>query len=193
MLATGPAEKLLENRKLFLMGEIYDATASDLILELLYLDFLSTNDIELYINSSGGTVSSGLAVYDVMCSLKSDVKTICVGQAASMAQVLLTSGAKGKRFAYPHAQIMMHQPIGQVSGQVTDIAIQVKEFSKMKYNLSSINAIHSGKSLDTIMKDAERDFYFTSQEALEYGLIDGIIDLKNIPKLVENKKKKRSK
>ncbi len=181
MLATRPAEKLLENRKLFLMTAVDEASAGDIILELLYLDAVSTNDIELYINSPGGSVSAGLAIYDVMKSLKSDVKTICVGQAASMAQILLTSGTKGKRYAYPHAQIMMHQPMGQVQGQLTDISIQVEEFMRQKHLLAKITASHTGKPLEIIAKDAERDFYFTSQEAKMYGLIDEVIELRNIP------------
>jgi ATP-dependent Clp protease, protease subunit len=192
MLASGPAEKLLENRKVFLMTYIDEISSADLILELLYLDAVSTNDIELYINSPGGSISAGLAIYDVMKSLKSDISTICVGQASSMAQILLTAGTKGKRFAYPHAQIMMHQPMGQVSGQVTDIAIQVQEFSKLKVLLAQIIATHTGKSMMDIVKDAERDFYFTSIEAKKYGLIDEVIELRNIPFLtpdiVEKKK-----
>lgn len=189
MLSTGPAEKLLENRKLFLTTVIDEISAADLILELLYLDAISTNDIELYINSPGGSISSGLAIYDVMMSLQSDVKTICVGQAASMAQILLTAGTKGKRYAYPHAQIMMHQPMGQVSGQITDIAIQFEEFKKMKYNLATITALHSGKRLEDVIKDAERDFYFTSQEAVNYGLIDHVIELRalSFPKVLSEK------
>jgi len=202
MLASGPAEKLLENRKVFLMTYIDEISSADLILELLYLDAVSTNDIELYINSPGGSISAGLAIYDVMKSLKSDIKTICVGQASSMAQILLTAGTKGKRYAYPHAQIMMHQPMGQVSGQVTDIAIQVQEFSKLKILLAQIIAIHTGKPLEEIIKDAERDFYFTSQEAKKYGLIDEVIELRDIPvllsestqegKIVKKKKTKKS-
>jgi len=183
MLSTGPAEKLLENRKLFLTTVVDEISAGDIILELLYLDAISTNDIELYINSPGGQISSGLALYDVMKSLKSDIKTICVGQAASMAQILLTAGTKGKRFAYPHAQIMMHQPLGQVQGQVTDIAIQVEEFRKMKYNLALITAKHSGKKLEDVIRDAERDCYFTAEEARSYGLIDNIIEHRAIPEL----------
>ncbi len=193
MLASGPAEKLLENRKVFLTSYIDEISASDLILELLYLDAVSTNDIELYINSPGGSVSAGLAIYDVMKSLKSDIKTVCVGQASSMAQILLTAGTMGKRYAYPHAQIMMHQPMGQVSGQVTDIAIQVQEFSKLKVLLAQIIAIHTGKPFDEIVKDAERDFYFTSAEAMRYGLIDGVIELRNIPELQSIKAKTDSK
>lgn len=192
MLATAPAEKLLENRKVFLMTFIDELSAADLILELLYLDAVSTNDIELYINSPGGSISAGLAIYDVMKSLKSDIKTICVGQASSMAQILLTSGTKGKRLAYPHAQIMMHQPMGQVSGQVTDIAIQVQEFSKLKVLLAQIIATHTGKSMMDIVKDAERDFYFTSEEAKKYGLIDEVIELRNIPELNNDTKRKKT-
>lgn len=181
MLSSGPAEKMLENRKVFLMCDVDEMSAADLILELLYLDTISTNDIELYINSSGGTISAGIAIYDVMKSLKSDVKTICVGHAASMAQILLTAGTKGKRFAYPHAQIMMHQPMGQVSGQMTDISIQVEEFMKLKYLLAKIIATHTGKSIDQVAMDGERDFYFTSEEAKQYGLIDEVINLRDIP------------
>jgi len=183
MLATRPSEKLLENRKVFLMTYVDEISAGDLILELLYLDTVSTNDIELYINSPGGSVSAGLAIYDVMRALKSDVKTICVGQASSMAQIILTSGTKGKRFAYPHSQIMMHQPGGQISGQVTDITIQVQEFSKLKVLLAHIIATHTGKPIEHILEDAERDCFFTSLEAKRYGLIDEVIDLRDIPAL----------
>jgi len=192
MLASGPAEKLLEDRKVFLMTYIDEVSVSDVILELLYLDSISTNDIELYIHSPGGSISAGLALYDVMKSLKSDIRTICVGQAASMAQILLTAGTIGKRFAYPHAQIMMHQPMGQVSGQVTDIAIQVQEFSKAKILLAKIIASHSGRPLEDVIKDAERDFYFTSDEAKKYGLIDKIIELRNIPELQPDTKGKKT-
>lgn len=191
MLASGPAEKLLDDRKVFLMSYIDEVSVGDLLIELLYLDSIATTDISLYINSPGGSISAGLALYDVMKSLKSDIKTICVGQAASMAQILLTAGTKGKRFAYPHAQIMMHQPMGQVSGQVTDIAIQVQEFSKAKFNLANIIASHSGRSLEEVMKDAERDFYFTSEEARRYGLIDEIIRLRDIPKVCLDTKGKK--
>lgn len=183
MLASGPAEKLLENRKVFLMTVIDELSAGDLILELLYLDAASTNDIELYINSPGGNIASGLAIFDVMQSIKSDIKTICVGQASSMAQILLTAGTKGKRFAYPHAQIMMHQPMGQVTGQMSDIAIHFAEFKKAEIILAEINASRSGQSLDKIIKDSDRDCYFTAKEALSYGLIDGIIPNKIEPEL----------
>lgn len=191
MLASGPAEKLLDDRKVFLMSYIDEVSVGDLLIELLYLDSIATTDISLYINSPGGSISAGLALYDVMKSLKSDIKTICVGQAASMAQILLTAGTKGKRFAYPHAQIMMHQPMGQVSGQVTDIAIQVQEFSKAKTILANIIASHSGRPLEEVMKDAERDFYFTSEEAKRYGLIDEIIRLRDIPKVCLDTKGKK--
>ncbi len=193
-LFTGPSQKLLEfNRKIFLMSDIHDDSAADLILELIYLDSISTNDIELYINSPGGHVSSGLAIYDAMKSLKSDVKTICIGQACSMAQILLTAGTVGKRYAYPHAQIMMHQPVGQVMGQFTDIDIQVAEFRKLKILLAEIISRHSQKPITDILRDAERDFYFSSYEAKQYGLIDEVIELRDIPNLLIPKKQKIAK
>jgi len=178
-----PAEKLLENRKVFLGTVLDENSANDLISKFIYLDLMSSEDIVFYINSPGGSITSGLAVYDIMKSLKSDVKTICVGQACSMAQVLLTSGTNGKRLAYPHAQIMMHQPMGTISGMVSDIQIQMLEIQKLKMKLSQITAIHSGQPLERVIQDAERDFYFSVDEAVSYGLVDGIIPLKNIPVL----------
>jgi len=185
MLSNGIAEKLLEDRNIFLISTIDEYVAADLILELLYLDAVSTKDITLYINSPGGCINSGLAIYDVMKSLKSEIRTICIGQASSMAQILLTAGTPGKRFAYPHSQIMMHQPMGQVSGQMTDIFIQVEEFRKIKALLAKIIARHSGQPLEKVLEDAERDNFFTSEEAISYGLIDEVIKLRNIPQLTQ--------
>ncbi len=194
-----PVEKLLESRKVFLNTVIDDISVNDIISKFLYLDLISSEDIDFFINSPGGSITSGLAVYDIMKSLKSDVRTICLGQASSMAQVLLTSGTRGKRFAYPHAQIMMHQPMGTISGQVSDIQIQMMEIQKLKMKLSEITAIHSGQPLARVIQDAERDFYFSVDEAVSYGLVDGIINLKNIPAMsnikrtIKNGKNKNNK
>ena len=167
--------RLLEDRILFLSGEINDQTANLIISELLYLDSKNHEDIYMYINSPGGSVTSGMAIYDTMNYIKSDVKTICVGIAASMAAFLLSSGKKGKRYALKNADVMIHQPLGGVKGQATDIDIAAKRILKIKDKLNKILAKNTGVNLRKIEKDTERDNYLDSNEAKEYGLVDIIL------------------
>ena len=167
--------RLLKDRIIFLSGEINDAMASIIVSELLYLDAQNHEDIFLYINSPGGSVTSGLAIYDTMNYIKSDVRTIVVGMAASMGAFLLSSGAKGKRCALQNAEVMIHQVLGGAQGQATDIKIAAEHILKIKKKLNSILALNTGQTLHKIIKDCERDNYMSSEEALQYGLIDVII------------------
>lgn len=171
--------RLLKNRIILLSGEINDACSSSIIAQLLYLDSISNEDISLYINSPGGSVSAGMAIYDTMNFIKSDVATICVGMAASMGAFLLSSGQKGKRSALPSSEIMIHQPLGGAEGQATEIKIVAEHIIKLKKKLNTILAKNTKKSLKTIENDTERDYYLDAEEALEYGLIDKIIKKKN--------------
>lgn len=171
--------RLLKNRIILLSGEINDACSSSIIAQLLYLDSISNEDISLYINSPGGSVSAGMAIYDTMNFIKSDVATICVGMAASMGAFLLSSGQKGKRSALPSSEIMIHQPLGGAEGQATEIKIVAEHIIKLKKKLNTILAKNTKKSLRTIENDTERDHYLDAEEALEYGLIDKIIKKKN--------------
>lgn len=171
--------RLLKNRIILLSGEINDACSSSIIAQLLYLDSISNEDISLYINSPGGSVSAGMAIYDTMNFTKSDVATICVGMAASMGAFLLSSGQKGKRSALPSSEIMIHQPLGGAEGQATEIKIVAEHITKLKKKLNTILAKNTKKSLKTIENDTERDHYLDAEEALEYGLIDKIIKKKN--------------
>ncbi len=167
--------RLLEDRIIFLTGEITDATANVVIAQLIYLEGKNPDkDIFLYINSPGGSVSAGIAIYDTMNYIKCDVSTICVGLAASMGAFLLSSGAKGKRFALPNSEIMIHQPLGGTQGQASDIEIQAKHMKKTKNMLNKILSENTGKSLEEIEKDTDRDNYMSAEEAKEYGLIDNI-------------------
>ena len=167
--------RLLEDRIIFLSDEITDQTANLIISELLYLDSKNNEDIYMYINSPGGSVTSGMAIYDTMNYIKSDVRTICVGIAASMAAFLLSSGTKGKRFALENADVMIHQPLGGMQGQASDMEIACKRILKMKDKLNKILAKNTNQSLTKIKKDTDRDYYLSSHEAKEYGLIDQII------------------
>ena len=167
--------RLLEDRIIFLSDEITDQTANLIISELLYLDSKSNEDIYMYINSPGGSVTSGMAIYDTMNYIKSDVRTICVGIAASMAAFLLSSGTKGKRFALENADVMTHQPLGGMQGQASDMEIACKRILKMKDKLNKILAKNTNQTLTKIKKDTDRDYYLSSHEAKEYGLIDQII------------------
>lgn len=167
--------RLLEDRIIFLSDEITDQTANLIISELLYLDSKSNEDIYMYINSPGGSVTSGMAIYDTMNYIKSDVRTICVGIAASMAAFLLSSGTKGKRFALENADVMIHQPLGGMQGQASDMEIACKRILKMKEKLNKILAKNTNQSLAKIKKDTDRDYYLSSHEAKQYGLIDQII------------------
>lgn len=171
--------RLLKNRIILLSGEINDACSSSIIAQLLYLDSISNEDISLYINSPGGSVPAGMAIYDTMNFIKSDVATICVGMAASMGAFLLSSGQKGKRSALPSSEIMIHQPLGGAEGQATEIKIVAEHIIKLKKKLNTILAKNTKKSLKTIENDTERDHYLDAEEALEYGLIDKIIKKKN--------------
>ena len=168
--------RLLNDRVIFLSDEVNDTTASLVVAQLLFLEAQDPDkDISFYINSPGGSVSAGMAIYDTMNFIKCDVSTICIGMAASMGAFLLSAGAKGKRFALPHSQIMIHQPLGGAKGQATDIEIQAKQILRIKATLNEILAANTGKPLEMIEKDTDRDNYMTAQEALEYGLIDKIL------------------
>ena len=167
--------RLLEDRIIFLSGEITDQTANLIVSELLFLDSKNHEDIYMYINSPGGSVTSGMAIYDTMNYIKSDVRTICVGLAASMAAFLLSSGTKGKRFALINADVMIHQPLGGMQGQASDMKIACERILKMKEKLNKILAKNTNQSLKKIQKDTDRDYYLTSEEAKKYGLIDQII------------------
>jgi len=169
--------RLLKDRIIFINTPIDDGLASSIIAQLLFLSSQDPNkDINVYINSPGGSVSAGLAIYDTMQFIKPDISTICLGMGASMAQVLLCAGTKGKRFALPNSRIMMHQPLGGTQGQVSDIEIYTKEVMRMRDTLFNIICNHTGKDFDTIKKDADRDNYMTAQEALEYGIIDKVLE-----------------
>lgn len=167
--------KLLEERIIFITGEINDALANTVVAQLLYLEAKdSTKDIDVYINSPGGSVTAGLAIYDTMNFIKCGVSTICIGMAASMAAFLLSSGDKGKRFALPSSEIMIHQPLGGAQGQASDIKIQAEHILSIKKRLNEILAKNTGKPVERIEIDTDRDNYLTAEDALSYGLIDKI-------------------
>lgn len=168
--------RLLKDRIVILGTPVNDAVASSIVAQLLFLDSQDTEkDINLYINSPGGVVSAGMAIYDTMQFVKSDVATTCVGMAASMGAVLLTAGAKGKRHALPHSRVMIHQPLGGVQGQASDIEIEAQEIIRLKKELSGILADHSGQSIEQIVEDSDRNKWMTSDEAKDYGLIDHVM------------------
>lgn len=167
--------KLLASRIVFINGEINDSVASTVIAELLYLDSLSNDDISIYINSPGGMVTAGFAIYDTMNFIKSDVSTIGMGLCASMAAFLLSSGQKGKRYLLPNAEVMIHQPLGSAQGQATEIKIASDHILETKTKLNKILAKNTGQKLTKIMKDTERDHYLDAKKAKEYGLVDHII------------------
>ncbi len=169
--------RLLKDRIIMLSGEVNDAVASTVVAQLLFLEAEDPDkDIYLYINSPGGVITSGMSMYDTMNYIKPDVCTICIGQAASMGAFLLSSGAKGKRFALPNARIMIHQPLGGAQGQATDIQIQAKEIQRMKDSLNKILSEQTGQELGKIESDTERDFFMSAQEACEYGLVDKVME-----------------
>ncbi len=169
--------RLLEDRIIFLTGEITDETANSVVAQLIFLEGKDPEkDISLYINSPGGSVSAGLAIYDTMNFIKCDVTTICVGLAASMGAFLLSSGAKGKRFALPNSEIMIHQPLGGAQGQASDIEIQANHIKRIKEKINKILSEQSCQPLEKVQKDTDRDFYMSADEALEYGLIDKIFN-----------------
>ena len=167
--------KLLKERIVFLSGEITDEVANLIVSELLYLNSLGNDDIYLYINSPGGSVTAGMAIYDTMNFIKADVVTICVGMCASMGAFLLSSGCKGKRMSLKNGEVMIHQPLGGVKGQASDIQIHADRIIKMKKKLNSILASNTSKDMKVIERDTERDNYMDANEALEYGLIDKIV------------------
>ncbi len=167
--------RLLNDRIIFLSGEINDAVANTVVAQLIYLEADNPNKpIYMYINSPGGSVSAGLAIYDTMNYIKCEVSTICIGMAASMAAVLLSSGAKGKRFCLPNSEVMIHQPLGGMQGQASDIKIQAEHILVLKEKLNRILAENTGNSIDQIERDTDRDNYLSAQDALKYGLIDKI-------------------
>lgn len=169
--------RLLKERIIFLGGPITDAVANTIIAQLLFLDNMeSVEDIKLYVNSPGGSVSAGLAVYDTIQYVKSDVSTICIGMAASMGAVLLAAGKRGKRLSLPNSEIMLHQVMGGAEGQASDIEISAKHILKIKDRLNKILANHTGQPLKTIEKDTDRDFYMSAEEAKKYGIVDKVID-----------------
>ena len=168
--------RLLKDRIIFLGDAVYDGLANLVIAQLLFLAAEDPDkDISLYINSPGGSVTAGLAIYDTIQFIKSDVSTICIGQAASMGAVLLSAGAKGKRYALPNARIMIHQPMGGAQGQASEIEIQAKEILRIREILNGILVNHTGKSIDVIQQDTDRDFFMSAAEAKAYGLIDDVI------------------
>ena len=168
--------RLLKDRIIFVDGEITDVTADLVVAQILFLESQNPDkDISMYINSPGGSVTAGLAVYDTMQYVKSDIQTICLGQAASMGAILLAGGTKGKRFALPSSRIMIHQPWGGAQGQAADIAIQAKEIVRLKKLTIDYFAFHTGKKAGKVAEDMERDFYMSAQEALDYGIIDNIM------------------
>ncbi len=169
--------RLLKDRIIMLSGEVNDAVASTVVAQLLFLEAEDPDkDIYLYINSPGGVITSGMSMYDTMNYIKPDVCTICIGQAASMGAFLLSSGAPGKRYALPHARIMIHQPLGGAQGQATDIQIQAKEILRMKNELNQILAEQTGQPVEKVEADTERDFFMSAYEAKEYGLIDKVLE-----------------
>ena len=169
--------RLLNDRIIFLSDEVNDATASLVVAQLLYLEAQDPDkDISFYINSPGGSVTAGMAIYDTMNFIKCDVSTVCIGMAASMGAFLLSAGTKGKRFALPNSEIMIHQPLGGAKGQATDIKIQAELILRTRDRLNTILAKNTGKSVEEIARDTERDNYMTAEQALAYGLIDKVID-----------------
>ena len=169
--------RLLEDRIIFLTGEINDQMANAIVAQLIYLEGKNPDkDIYMYINSPGGSVTAGLAIYDTMQYIKCDVSTFCIGMAASMAAVILSSGAKGKRICLPHSEVMIHQPLGGAQGQATDIEIQSRHIQKTREMLNKILSDNTGKSMEVINKDTERDNFLDAKQALKYGLVDKVLD-----------------
>lgn len=176
--------RLLKDRIIFLDGQIEDHMANVIIAQLLFLEAEDpSKDIHLYINSPGGVVTAGLAIYDTMQYIRPDVSTICIGSCASMAAVLLTAGAKGKRYALPHSNIMIHQPLGGVQGQATEIEIHAREILRLREELNGILSKHRGQPLETIARDTERDNFMTAEMAKNYGLIDQILTRNDLQKV----------
>ena len=169
--------RLLKERVVFLVGPVEEYMANVLVAQLLYLESENPDkDIHLYINSPGGSVTAGMSIYDTMQFIKPDVSTMCIGQAASMGAILLTGGAKGKRFCLPNSRMMIHQPLGGFQGQATDIEIHAKEILSMKAKLNEIMAYHTGKDIEQIEKDTDRDNFMNAEAGVEYGLIDAVLE-----------------
>jgi len=178
--------RLLKDRIIFMGEQVHDGMANTIIAQMLFLESEDPDkDINVYINSPGGSVTAGLAIYDTMQYIRPPVATICMGQATSMAALLLTAGKKGKRYALPHTRIMIHQPLGGAQGQATDIDIQAKEILKIKELIHNILAKHTGQPLEKIRKDTERDFFMDAEEALRYGIIDKVITEREMQKSVK--------
>lgn len=167
--------RLLKDRIIILTGEIDDNSANIVVAQLLYLDSINNNDISLYINSPGGSITAGMAIYDTMNFIKSDISTICLGLAASMGAFLLSSGKKGKRYCLPNSEVMIHQPLGGATGQATEIKIAAEHILKIKDKVNQILADNTNKDIKTIENDTERDNYLSAYEALDYGIIDQIL------------------
>ena len=167
--------RLLKDRIIILNGEIDDNTSNSIVAQLLYLDSLNNEDISIYINSPGGSITSGMAIYDTMNYIKSDVSTICIGISASMAAFILACGTRGKRYILPNSEVMIHQPLGGAQGQATDIEIQAQEILRIKKSLNEILASNTGQDIAKIEKDTDRDYIMTPEEALTYGMIDKVI------------------
>jgi len=168
--------RLLKERVIFMVGQVEDYMANLVVAQLLFLESENPDkDIHLYINSPGGSVTAGLSIYDTMQFIKPDVSTMCIGQAASMGALLLAGGAKGKRFALPHSRMMIHQPSGGAQGQASDIEIQANEIIKLRHQLNNIMAMHTGKDLEAIARDTERDNFMSADEGVKYGLIDKVL------------------
>jgi ATP-dependent Clp protease protease subunit len=173
--------RLLKERVVFIVGEVEDQMANLIVAQLLFLESENPDkDIHLYINSPGGAVTAGLAIYDTMQFVKPDISTICVGQAASMGAVLLAAGAKGKRFALPHSRIMVHQPLGGFHGQATDVEIHAREILDAKSRLNTILANHTGQPLEKISRDLDRDNFMSGEQAREYGIVDSVLDRRGL-------------
>lgn len=167
--------RLLKDRIIYLYGEIDDINSNTIVAQLLYLDSLNHDDISIYINSPGGSVTGGMAIYDTMNFIKSDVSTICIGMAASMGAFLLSSGEKGKRYCLPNSEVMIHQPLGGAQGQASEIKIAANRILKLRDKLNKILSYNTGKDIKIIEKDTDRDYFLSSEEAKEYGLIDKIL------------------
>lgn len=176
MLGSEMEEQFLKRREIFLWGEVHDDSAEAIVKKILYYDGISNDDITIYINSPGGVISSGLAIYDAMQYAKSDISTVVMGQAASMAAVLLCAGAKGKRYAWEHSRVLIHQPLisGNMFGPASDIQIQAEEMLRIREKLNHILASHTGQSIKKIAEDTDRDFFMSSDEAKKYGIVDKV-------------------
>ncbi len=181
--------RLLKDRIIFVGETVEDSMANTIIAQMLFLESEDPNkDINLYLNSPGGVTTSGLAIYDTMQYIRPEIATICVGQSASLAALLLAAGTKGKRYALPNARIMIHQPLGGMQGQATDIDIHAREILKTRDTLNQILAKHTGQDIETIQKDTERDFFMSSEQAKEYGIVDKVITTREMPNQLTQKK-----